>query len=56
MVPGTIELLFKRLFSDNKGNLAGAFNASNQTILLTHEGYLTNIGMEDSPNNNKEFL
>ena len=59
MVPGTIELLdcsWAPLFSDNKGNLAGAVNASNQTILLTHEGYLTNIGMEDSPNNNKEFF
>ena len=59
MVPGTIELLdcsWGPIFSDNQGNLAGAVNASNQTMLLTHEGYITNIGMEDSPNDNKEFF
>jgi len=59
MVPGTIELLdcsWAPLFSDNQGNLAGAVNASNQTMLLTHEGYITNIGMEDSTNDNKEFF
>ena len=59
MVPGTIELLncsWAPLFSDNQGNLAGAVNASNQTMLLSHEGYLTNIGMEDLPNDNEEFF
>lgn len=59
MVPGTIELLncsWAPIFSDNQGNLAGAVNASNQTMLLSHEGYLTNIGMEDLPNDNMEFF
>ena len=59
MVPGTIELLncsWAPMFSDNQGNLAGAVNVSNQTMLLSHEGYLTNIGMEDLPNDNMEFF
>ena len=59
MVPGTIGILncsWAPLFSDNQGNLASAVNASNQTMLLAHEGYITNIGMEDSPNDNKAFF
>ena len=59
MVPGTIELQtceWSPLFSDNQGNIASSANFSSQTLLIAHEGYLTNRGMNDTPNDNDRFL
>ena len=57
--PGTINIsncIWSPLFSDSRGNIVSSVNNNNKTLLLSHEGYLTNNGMNDLPNDNDDFL
>ena len=59
MVPGTLDISdcdWIPLFTDSQGNVAAASNFNNKTLILTHENYLTNTGMDDLPNNNDNFF
>lgn len=59
MVPGTLDIDdcdWIPLFTDTQGNVAAASNFNTKTLILTHEHYLTNTGMDDLPNDNDNFF
>lgn len=57
-VPGTIKIDncdWKPVFSDNRGNIAAAFNEEYQTLLIGAGGYFLDDGYNDT-NDNKIFI
>lgn len=57
-VPGTIQIDncdWKPVFSDNRGNIAAAYNEDNNTLLITHADYFFSPGYNSGADNRTFF-